>query len=200
MTIRPGRPWERPLEAPCTADALADDAALAAAVAAGGQGPFAVAAGDLYRAVGSPGGTTYHHAVPVDALEVRLDDTDARVAVAHVVARRPGTLGWWRGRIVAVCNVDYIGAWNVAPRAHPNDGRIDVVDVAATMPLRARWEARRRLPLGTHVPHPDIITRSARQIDLEFGEPMAVWLDGAPAGTARTVRVTVRPDAFELLI
>lgn len=200
MTIRPGQAWERPLDAPLTVGSLGTDAELAAAVATGQSGPFSVSGGDLYRAIGRPVGPSYGHVVAVDAVAVRLDDGAERIAVAHVVARRPGGTGWWRGRIVAVCNVDYVGEWNVAPRAHPNDGRIDVVDVAATMSLRARWQARRRLPLGTHVPHPDITTRSARQVAFEFNEPLTVWLDGTPVGAARTLTVSVRPDAFELLV
>ena len=50
-------------------------------------------------------------------------------------------------------------AHDVAPRAHPNDGRFDVVEVSAAMPARARLQAWRRLATGTHVPHPDITTR-----------------------------------------
>ena len=30
-------------------------------------------------------------------------------------------------------NVDRLGHWDVAPRAHPNDGRVDVVEVDAAM-------------------------------------------------------------------
>ena len=58
-------------------------------------------------------------------------DADGRrlTAVAHVVARGGGP--WWRGPIVAVMNADRLGRWDVAPRAHPNDGRLDVVEVDA---------------------------------------------------------------------
>jgi len=173
---------------------LADDAALAAAVVAGKEGPLAVAAGDLHRAVGAPSSSHSAHVVDVDLLEVTLDGDRRFYAVAHVVARR----GWWRGRLVAVCNVDYVGEWNVAPRAHPNDGRADVLDVAPDMGLRARWQARRRLAQGTHVPHPHIAGRSVRQATFEFDREMRVWVDGVDVGRARRIDVSVRPDAFEL--
>jgi hypothetical protein len=200
VTIKPGREWGRELAEPVHAVARISDADLAAAYAAGATGPFAVGAGDLWRAVGAPRGPTFRHVVPVDVLEVRLDGGEALVAVAHVVARRQGRLGWWRGRILAICNVDYVGEWNVAPRAHPNDGRADVVDVAGMMPWRARWQAWRRLPQGAHVPHPAISTRSVREATFEFDQPVAVWLDGVRAGTARILAVRVQPDAFELYI
>jgi hypothetical protein len=200
MTIRPGQEWGRELAEPVHISARAGDAELAAAYAAGEHGPFAVGAGDLHRAVGAPAGAMYRHALPVDFLEVWLDDGEPRVAVAHVVTRRSGRFGWWRGRIVAVCNVDYVGEWNVAPRAHPNDGRADVVEVAGTMPMRARWQAWRRLRQGTHIPHPAIDTRSVREVTFEFDHPVAVWLDGVRSGTTSILTVKVRPDAFELYV
>ena len=159
-------------------------------------GPFALLSGDLHRAIGAPTPGQHTTIVPVDALAVRLDDRPEQLAVAHVVAHR----SWWRGQVLAVCNVDYVGTWNVAPRAHPNDGRADVVEVAPTMGTRARWQAWRRLPLGTHVPHPAIATRSVRDVSFEFDRPLRVWLDGVETGTARRLRVTVRPDSFELYV
>lgn len=194
MTIRPGEPWGVPADGTAAVATAGSDAELAALAV--GPGPFAVRAGDLHRAVGSPQAASASQIVPVDALAVTCDDGPERLAVAHLVARN----GWWRGELLAVCNADFVGAWNVAPRAHPNDGRADVVAVAATMGVRARWQAWRRLPSGTHLPHPAISTRSVRTATFEFRSPMRVWLDGVPAGRATTLTVTVRPDAFTLLI
>ncbi|HWL44168.1 MAG TPA: hypothetical protein VNQ73_14600 [Ilumatobacter sp.] len=196
MTIRPGQEWGRPAGDVSTATPAGSDADLADQVAAGAVGPFAVSAGDLHRAVGAPKPGAHTTIVPVDALAVQLDEGPERLVVAHLVARR----SWWRGPVVAVCNVDYVGTWNVAPRAHPGDGRANVVDVSPAMSTRARWQAWRRLPQGTHLPHPAITTRSIRTVSFEFESPMRVWLDGVPSGTARHLKVTVRPDAFELLL
>ena len=84
----------------------------------------------------------------------------------------PATGRGGAGPIVAVMNVDRLGRWDVAPRAHPNDGALDVVEVDAAMGVRARWQARRRLPTGTHVPHPAIRTRR--------GRPSAAWTFDRP--------------------
>ena len=56
-------------------------------------------------------------------------------------------------------NSDHLGTWNVAPRAHPNDGKLDVISVGRGMTFRQRLQARTRLELGTHVPHPAIGSR-----------------------------------------
>ena len=88
----------------------------------------------------------------------------------------------------------------MAPRAHPNDGVLDVIEVAATMPTRERWKARRRLPTGTHVPHPDITTRRVRHAAFAFERPLGLWVDGVARGTVRSLVVAVEPDAVEIYV
>jgi diacylglycerol kinase family enzyme len=114
--------------------------------------------------------------------------------LAHLVARR----SWLRGRVVVAANAAFIGDWNIAPRAHPGDGRLDLLD--GDPPLGDRWKARRRLASGTHLPHPDIAVRrvTAAQIDLDRPTPIA--LDGSRVGTARSLSIRVEPDAVDLWI
>jgi diacylglycerol kinase family enzyme len=100
-----------------------------------------------------------------------------------------------RGPVVLVMNAEFIGEWDVAPRGHPNDGRIEVVEAGRDLGIRQRLAARRRLPAAAHLPHPRITTRSVRTARWDFGAPMAVRIDGIAAGTARSVEVTVVPDA-----
>ncbi len=193
MTIRPGHEWGTTVARPDGLVVAADDAELARRVGAGPHLPLAVAAGDLHRSLGAPGMRSTMQRVSIDLLHVEVDGIE-RAAVAHVIARR----SWWFGPIVAVMNVDHIGDWNVAPRAHPNDGRFDVIEVASSMGRRERWMARSRLPQGTHVPHPAIATRTATSGDWRFDRPCSLWLDGVPIGSGRELRVTLEPDAFEL--
>lgn len=194
MTIRRGEEWGVPVDRPDDLALVSNDHELASIVGSNGRSRALTAGGgDLHRSLGSPGVRPTMLRVPIDLMHVTADGTE-HVAVAHVVARR----GWWRGPIVAAMNVDHLGEWNVAPRAHPNDGRFDVVEVAASMGLRARWQAYRRLPQGTHVPHPQIDARTATSADWEFRRPMALWLDGERLGEVRRLRVDLEPDAFEL--
>ncbi len=86
------------------------------------------------------------------------------------------------GPIVAVMNAEFLGDWDVAPRAHPGDGLLDVVSVAAGMSLADRLRARRRLPAGTHVPHPAITIERRPAVQLGFDRPTPVWLDGVLVG------------------
>jgi hypothetical protein len=197
VTIRKGAEWGEATTHPPDALELTSDAALATAIERHETRPLLVRGGDLHRSLGSPRGAAARR-LPIDVIRVITDDVD-RIAVAHVVARRRGPSGWWRGPIVCVMNGDHLGPWDVAPRAHLNDGRFDIVEVSPAMSLRHRWQARRRLPTGTHVPHPDISTRQAVEQSLELGEQLGVWVDSVWCGSAQSMSVAIEPDAAEIL-
>jgi hypothetical protein len=182
---------------------VADDAAGAALVDAARQegrpAPvLGLRGGDLRRTLG--GGAPVDHLAddvgeyPVDVGLVVLDGVE-RAFLAHLVARR----SWWRGEVVAAMNAEHLGAWDVAPRGHPNDGRLDVLHVV-DLGLGDRWKAWRRLPTGTHVPHPGIALRPAAAADLALRRPLTVWLDGRRAGTTDHLIIRVEPDAVTVCI
>jgi diacylglycerol kinase family enzyme len=116
--------------------------------------------------------------------------------VAHLVARR----SWWRGRIFAAMNAQFLGRFDVAPRGHPNDGAIEIVDVDPSLGLADRVKAWRRLPTGTHVPHPAITVRRVRAQQATFDPPLPVWLDGVAVGTVRNLSLRVEPDAVTVVV
>jgi hypothetical protein len=196
VTIRKGQEWGTAVSRPADLLVCAGDAELAGEVAAGSSRPLAVAGGDLARTAGSAGERSTLQRVPVDVLEVTADHESLH-AVAHVVAR---ARWWWPGPVVGVFNSEYLGTWDVAPRSHPNDGVADVLEVNRAMPLRARLQARRRLPTGTHLPHPMISSRRATQVSWRFERPLHLYVDGRRHGRVRELRVTVRPDAFHLYV
>lgn len=191
MTIRPGEPWGVEVDRPSDLVVVDDDAALARRPGLA----TAVRGGDVFRSLGSPTVRDRMQRLEVDGITVTVDGRRYD-AVAHVVMRRR----WWRGRIVAVMNVDHLGPWNVAPRAHPNDGRLDVVDVADDMSVRDRWVARGRLAGGTHVPHPCISVGRATSRSWRFEDPIDVEIDGVAVGRAGDVAVEVVPDRYIVLV
>jgi hypothetical protein len=190
MTIRKGEDWGDIVTAPADLVDASNDAALAAHIAGGDDRPVRLRGGDLLTTVGGASTGTELRRLPIDVLRVDSDAGPA-TAVAHVVARR----SWWRGPVVVVMNVDRLGDWDVAPRAHPNDGRADVVEVDESMGVRARWQASRRLPSGTHVPHPQLHVRGITDEVWTFRRPLRLWVDGVERGTVRSLRVAVDPDA-----
>lgn len=200
MTIRTGEPWGSETDRPADLRIARSDAELAAWVADDPDGSYGVDGGDLHRTVGAPLHTGASpaarvHRLPIDVLDVVADGSH-HLAIAHVVVRR----GWWRGPLSFVGNVGLLGTWNVAPRAHPNDGRLDVVDVDASMRVRDRREAHRRLPTGTHVPHPAISVRRATEWTWAGPDGAHVWIDGVDVGPRSTITVRIVPDAAAVMI
>lgn len=204
MTIRKGEQWG-------TTGALADDGVVVRSDAEAREvvtvarragevpPPLGLLGGDLCRTVGGTGDearlrSAEARRLPVD-LGAVLVDGRLHWFVAHLLVRRSvSPLSWWTGRVVGVMNAQFRGVWNVAPRAHPNDGRLDVLD--AQLGVGDRVKARRRLRYGSHVPHPQVTQRRVDAVQFEFDRPMALWLDGEAAGMVRRLSVRVEPDAL----
>ena len=75
-----------------------------------------------------------------------------------------------------------------------------MVDVSPAMTLTQRWQARRRLRSGTHLPHPAIDVDRVGAWQTTFDPPLRVWLDGTPVGEVRNLSVRVEPDALLLVV
>lgn len=199
MTIRKGEAWGEPGTLPDDGVLVRTDAEARAAVTAArraGRPPPALGllGGDLARAVGATGDVARLHGpdarrLPLDLGSVLVDGT-LHWFVAHLVARR----ALWQGRVVVAMNTELLGPWKVAPRAHPNDGLLDVLD--GRLGWDDRLKARRRAVHGEHLPHPGIrVTRTAA-IQLELDRPTEIRLDGERIGRARRLSIRVEPDAL----
>lgn len=159
--------------------------------------PLGLLDGDLCHTLGGAGDegrlfTDEAIQVPVDIGAVLIDGR-IHWFVSHLVARR----GWWRGPIFVAMNAQFLGAWDVAPRSHPNDGKLDALVIDMT--FGERLKARRRLPSGAHVPHPGIEMHQVAAVQWELPD-LDVWLDGCKLGRARNLSVRVEPDAITCVV
>lgn len=151
--------------------------------------------GDLARTLGAAGpigrdlraGTT----VTVDVLKVTLG-ASCHWGVAHAVVRQR----WAAGPVTAVMNAQWFRGWNLGPRAHPNDGLLDIYETS--MSVRQRMLARSRLASGTHVPHPDIQYRRATAAEIVRERAARVFLDHRLIGRGTSIAVEVVPDAVRV--
>ncbi len=153
--------------------------------------PQTVGGGDDGGAGRAVGGTGVQVAVDVGAV---LVDGMLHWFVAHLVARR----SWWWGRLLVVANASFMGRWNIAPRAHPGDGRLDTFDACPSLPVRLA--ARRRLPSGTHLPHPDVVQRRTTATQFTLNPALDVYLDGREVARASTLSVRIEPQAMHVWI
>jgi hypothetical protein len=202
VTIQKGRPWGAPGALPTDgvvvrSDAEARDVLEAARRAGAPYPPLGLLAGDLCRTLGGPGdearlrsddATTF----PVDLGQVLVDGR-LHLFIAHLVARTP----MWNRAVVAM-NAQWLGSWNLGPRAHPNDGLLDTFD--ARLGFADLWKVRRRLPAGAHLPHPRIKESRTGAIQFDLDRPTAVRLDGEAVDRGTTLAVRLEPDALRVVV
>lgn len=201
MPVEKGKDWGERQPVPDEAVVVATDAEASMVITEARRAsteppPLLLTGGDTARTLGGGRGGVER----TDRTHVQLDigavllDGKLHWFIAHLVAKR----SWWRGRVVVAANAAFLGNWNIAPRAHPGDGRLDVLD--GDPPLGDRWKARRRLPAGTHVPHPDISVRRVEALQLDLGGPTPILLDGRPFGRAQSLSLRVEPAAVDVWI
>ena len=199
MPISKGDPYGEPGDLPDDGVLVRSDAEAAAALsdARRDRRPFPVLGllgGDLCRTLG--GGRTQAQLqgvrFTVDLGEALLDGR-LHLFVAHLVVR---TRLWTRAFVAM--NAQWLGDWNLGPRAHPNDGLLDTYD--ARLPPGQLLPVRSRLHHGAHLPHPNIKERRTAAAQVELDRPLSVRLDGAPVGRAKVISVRVEPDALTVVI
>ncbi len=203
MTVRPGEEWGTTGGLEPDAPIVSSDREVSLLVEqarARGEPPpmVGLVGGDLRRTLGGrrdaaglrrPDATV----VVVDVGVVRSDEA-SWCFVAHVVARRRG----WRGRFAAVMNAEWLGEWDLAPRAHPGDGRLDVIEGALV--LAQRLEARRRVRTGSHLPHPDLRVSRPRSLVVETPREVTVRVDGEVVGRSRRLEIELIPAALTVVV
>ncbi len=211
MTIRRGQHWGEagPLHADCPV--AASDAELTAlvrdAVPSGAAVECGLIGGDLHASMGSP-----RHDVealragagmrfPVDIGEAVLRWKDGRTQkeyfAAHLVAVEGGG-PIFSHRTVVVMNASHRGTSDLGPRAHPNDGLLDVTE--GRLGTWDRVRARRRLPTGSHLPHPDLSTSRVHTLEVSFQRPARLSLDDRDLGWVDSLVIRCLPDAATVVV
>jgi hypothetical protein len=203
VTIEKGQPWGEAMALPGGSPVVRSDEALRALVeehrrAGRPLPPVGLLGGDLHRTLGGVGNREDRlwagDAVgfPVD-LGCALVDGRQHWFVAHLIARnRTWTRAW------AAFNAQWFERLNLAPRGHPNDGRLDIVD--SRLSLGQVPVVARRARLGAHLPHPGITTRRVAADQVELDRPLDVLADGVHLGRARTISVRLEPDALTVVV
>jgi diacylglycerol kinase (ATP) len=101
--------------------------------------------------------------------------------------------------LIAVANSrSYGGGMRIAPAALLDDGLLDVVIVSGELSKLGFLATFPKVFSGTHVAHPAVRVQRAARVDLEAERPLAVHVDGEPAGTV-PVSLRVVAGAIEVL-
>lgn len=211
MTIRRGQDWGEQGRLSLSAAAYHGDAEASAALQSTYSGvgilpdEIGLLGGDLHRTLGGPdrdegdlrAGRGMRFTIDVGI--VQIDGGEPIVMLSHLVARQRPRRRLFDGPLLVVMNAAFVGALNLGPRAHPNDGRLDVT--SGMVDRADRRSARRRALTGSHVPHPGLeelrITSSAFELE---PEGMYVEIDHRAIGRARHIEITCLPDALAVVV
>jgi hypothetical protein len=198
VPIAKGQPWGAPGELPADAVLVRSDAQARSVLEEARRRrqpfpPLGLLGGDLCHTLGGGGGEDRLRAgegvrFTVDVGEVLIDG-HLHLFVAHLVARNVV----WTRAFVAM-NAQWLGGWNLGPRAHPNDGLLDTYE--ARLPFSQLLAVRARLHHGAHLPHPQITERRTAALDVALGRSLPVRLDGERVGPAQRLVVRIVPDAL----
>lgn len=204
MAIRKGEDWGHPGALERDGRVVSSNAELRQLLTeAGGPealDPVGVIGGDLALTLGSPGRrerlySDQAQTVQIDVGRVQVAGTDQdEWFVSHLVARR----SWWRGPLLVAANSAWMGEWNIAPRAHPGDGRLDVL--MTSMPASERWKGRRRLAHGGHLPHPAVSVRRLKHVQEDFARPLDIWVDGERIVRSSGLTIDLIPAALTVVV
>ena len=120
--------------------------------------------------------------------------TTSRIVVAGTIAIQHRTL---LSTCLILSNSGLLRSRDVLPRAHPNDGFVDVLEVDPKISIRQRAIAWRRSAIGSHLPHPSF--RVSRSIDFQWsGSPAHMIADGVTYKGVVWLQCTVLADAMKL--
>jgi len=102
-----------------------------------------------------------------------------------------------RSAFLIVSNSGIVKGRDIFPRAHPNDGVLDVLIIDSEISLRQRLIAWHKSKIGVHLPHPQLHVSRDTQYEWE-GSPTRMIVDGATFHKVDWARLSVIKDAFAI--
>ena len=211
MTISKHGSYGSQVSRPTTLHVLQSDLEIAQHYVSGDTAtPCTVTKGSLAQALGISSGRIQNldpnqqmTLVDIDLLQIDFrattpstanSSTSSRIVVAGTIAIQNRTL---LSTCLILSNSGLLRGRDVLPRAHPNDGFVDVLEVDPKISIRQRAIAWRRSAIGSHLPHPSF--RVSRSIDFQWsGSPAHMIADGVTYKGVVWLQCTVLADAMKL--
>ncbi|MBL89175.1 MAG: hypothetical protein CL517_02725 [Actinobacteria bacterium] len=158
---------------------------------------FGLLGGDLWRTLGGRSDRSRLHkegaaGVNVDLGCILLDGKIFWFS-SHVLIGKK-----FFGEMILISNVAYYGKMNVAPKAHPGDGRLDVLKI--DLNFGQKLKALRRAASGTHVPHPGIRYERVKAEQFDLPKNSCVRIDGQKVGNFSNVSFRIEEQALKVIV
>ena len=207
MTIRKGQEWGHFENRPDDLQVVADDFSASKLIT--NQSPdlkaplkISIVNSGLSRTLGIKNGL--HNSEQMLCTKFDVIEANYTSANSETVTRRCfiGNAfiykNWLFGTTIAVLNSSFVGNRDWAPKAHPNDGKFDVVELETSMNLRQRLTAFRLMKSGSHLPHPKIRYTQATEYVFSDEKPLSMSIEGVRLGAVTNCVFKVLPDAVNL--
>lgn len=205
MTIRKGEEWGTRIVAPDVITQVGGDRAIAILSS---DHVMSIFEGDLFEALGcphvvKPGNTCT--LLEIDALQCRITFQDGTVrtelaASCIEIGKFTPRIGR-SSRYICISNAGIVKGRNLTPRAHPNDGIFDVLEISPDISFRNRLQAFKRASTGTHIPHPDISTKRLSECEyFNSGGNEVLRIDHAKIPSWQSFHITVLPDYWKIVV
>ena len=212
MTIRKNGSYGTPVSRPPTLNVLQSDLEIAQHYVSGHTAtPCTVTNGSIALSLGISSEMNFRDSVSnqqmtlvdIDLLQIDFrtrppstanSSTSSRIVVAGTIAIQHRTP---LSTCLILSNSGILRSRDVLPRAHPNDGFVDVLEVDPKISIRQRAIAWSRSATGSHLPHPNF--RVSRSIDFQWsGSPARMIADGVTYKGVVWLRCTVLADAMKM--
>ncbi len=133
-----------------------------------------------------------------DVIEVEISSHDGATSRRCFLGNALIRDSWRRGAITGIFNASFIAGRDWAPRAHPNDGKLDVLSVDEAMSLRQRITAHRLSRSGSHLPHPHLRYLQSQSYVATDLEGATLTVDSVDFGAVESCSFRVIPDAVSI--
>lgn len=212
MTISKHGSYGTPVSRPPTLNVLQSDLEIAQHYVSGHTAtPCTVTNGSIALSLGISSEMNFRDSesnqqmtlVDIDLLQIDFrtrppstanSSTSSRIVVAGTIAIQHRTP---LSTCLILSNSGILRSRDVLPRAHPNDGFVDVLEVDPKISIRQRAIAWSRSATGSHLPHPNL--RVSRSIDFQWsGSPARMIADGVTYKGVVWLRCTVLADAMKM--
>ncbi len=206
MTISRLSPYGTSVVRPQHLGVLRSDREIANDFLKGDQRAFnTVIQGSIAKALGITSNVSESNAralvthVLIDLLQVEFGTTDTQdqptsIVVAGSIVLQHRTL--LKTHLI-ISNSGIVRGRDVLPRAHPNDGYVDVLEIDEAITTRQRLSAWRRAKTGSHLPHPQL--RASRSTEFEWsGRASRMVADDVTFAGVVWLRCKVLTDATSL--
>jgi hypothetical protein len=103
-----------------------------------------------------------------------------------------------KGKKFFISNVAHYGKANPTPKAHPGDGKFDMLELElSTIQL---LKGRKRASTGSHIPHPEIKYKRVASEQFSFVKKMNVEIDGEKIGKFSNIVFRIENEALRVVI